>query len=156
MTTPSIEQGIQHIDNICDHLNTVITQTGKQLDKNDATLWGEYLHKWKNDDWRSVFLAFDHVCDRAGIFLDEDQQRAIDNARFNLKMYSKHTERAMDIRRGTTMARKLKTYTQGNTWHALMVIRDVYSEVIGDGIRNEDQQPKTPGNTLFVSEYQQK
>ena len=154
--TSTADQGIDLISDVCEYLNSVITTTGKQLDKNDATLWGNYLHRWKNAEWQAVFEAFDYICSDQGIFLDEADQKAIDNARFNLKMYSKHTERAMDIRRGTQLAKKLRAYTQGNTWQALMVIRDVYSRVIGSSIKNLDQEPKTPANTLFVNQYQQK
>ena len=150
------DQGIDLISDVCEYLNSVITSTGKQLDKNDATLWGNYLHKWKNDEWQCVFDAFEYILNDQGIFLDPADQKAIDNARFNLKMYSKHTERAMDIRRGTQLAKKLKAYTQGNTWQALMVIRDVYTKVIGSRIKNEDQTPQTPRDTLFLNSYMEK
>ena len=146
----TVDRGIDLIAEVCEYLNGVITSTRKQLDRNDKTLWGEYLHVWTNDEWTCIFEAFDYICDRQGIFLDEQDQKAMDNARFNLKAYAKHTERAMDIRRDTKISKRLGVSTQGQTWHALMVIREIYSQVLGTNCDNRDGEAETPQNTLFL------
>jgi len=85
----SIERGLDHIESICDYLNTLIVSTNREIDRNDKTLWGEYLHKWKNSDWEDVLNAYEYVLDKTGYHPSEQEHRAWEQARWNLGAYSK-------------------------------------------------------------------
>ena len=146
----SIERGLDHIERICDYLNSLIVSTNQAIDRNDKTLWGEYLHKWRNADWEDVLNAYEHLVDKTGYHPSDEEHRAWEQARWNLGAYSKHVSNAMDIRRGTRNSTRLGTHTQGATWHFLMTLRDVYSKLLKIDIENAPGYGETPQNTLFL------
>jgi hypothetical protein len=125
---------------LCEHitevLNTLITTTGKQIDKDEPQIWDGFLHQITNDEWESMFMAFKQIVEDHKIHLTHHQQRKFDEAYMTFQKDKVKRERCMDIRN-----RFMNTKTLA--WGMIMTVREVVNASKGQDIPNVDK-PKLP------------
>lgn len=125
---------------LCEHitevLNRLITDTGRQIDKDEPAIWDGFLHQITNDEWESMFMAFKKIVDDHKIHLTHHQQRKFDEAYMTFQKDKVKRERCMDIRN-----RFMNTKTLA--WGMIMVIREVVNASKGIEVANVDR-PKQP------------
>lgn len=133
----SLDKGIDLIAGITEFLNDYIRNNG-EIPINLKPLWDDYLHSWNNVEWHCVLEALEHITTISGYTMTPVQQRAVDAAKHNLQKYSSISNRAMDIRRNSPIAKRYGVYTQGDTWRLIMNLREMYCDWLKIDLPNSD------------------
>lgn len=123
--------GIVLCEHITEVLNTLITSTGKQIDKNEPKIWDDFLHQLTNDEWESMFMAFKEVVAKHDILLTNHQQRKFDEAYTTFQKDKLKRESCMDIRNKFMNTKQL-------AWGMIMTIREVINQVNKKEVPNVD------------------
>jgi hypothetical protein len=131
----------QHITTV---LNNIITDTGRQIERDNELIWDGFLHQLNNDDWAAMFAAFDDLVTKKDIFLTPHQQRKFQDAYTTFKRDKDLRPKCMDIRT------KFKS-TKDLAWAMIMIIREVVNASNGVNIPNVDSGLK-PKNTSSEKE----
>ena len=130
------QDGLILCQHITDILNNIIISTGKQIDKNEKSIWDDFLHQINNDEWESMFMGFKETVAKHRVFLTHHQQRKFDEAYTTFQKDKHKRERCMDIRN------KFMN-TKDTAWAMIMVIREITNQATGIDIPNVDA-PKKP------------
>jgi hypothetical protein len=127
----NLSNGYELCQAITDLLNSIIVNSGKQIDKNEKAIWDGFLHQATNQDWEDIFAAFKHMINTGGVHLTHYQQTRFDEAYTTFQQDKHRRERCMDIKY------KFKN-TKVLSWGMIMVIREVVNTINGVDIPNKD------------------
>lgn len=125
------EQGITLWGDISETLNGMIRSNG-QIQINNETIWGEYLHKWNNEEWALVLAVLRDLMEaEPGLFKSFHENAVLEAETVLIKYWNEHA-RVLDKR-----AHKKKA------WKLLMTMREVWNKARGLDIPNEDSSKIT-------------
>lgn len=124
-------RGIDHWQAITATLNDTIINTGKKIDINNPTIWGEYLHRWDNSDWLDILSAFDAVLQQRPDLMRPFHKRNYENAITVLNLGKDISDRVLDKKANKKIA-----------WAMIMTLREVLNELNEVNLPNEDALTK--------------
>lgn len=119
----SLVNGVDEICSIVDSLNEIIETTGP-IDINNKTIWDGYLHRWDNDDWRSMLEVMGIVITETFYNQPWHEQNLADALETFLA--EQDQPRCMDSKRNKKKA-----------WKMIMTMREVINNVRGVRILNQ-------------------
>jgi hypothetical protein len=119
MADKEIERGLILWQEIAEQLNTIVEDEGT-IEKDDARIWQNYLHKWGNHDWIRVLLVMEQLNERNPEFFKSYHEDAYVTAREILIKQAHNTERVMDRKPNKRFA-----------WKMIMTMREVWNAANG-------------------------
>ena len=127
-----LESGVDLWAEIAHVQNTIIQEDGK-IDKDDQRIWGPYLHKWQNEDWRLMLQAVVELYDQHPEMFESYHIPKVLAAVIVLKEHTEHT-RILDTKEHKKTA-----------WAMIMLLREVWNTACA-GTR----APKNTFNSIFA------
>ena len=138
-----LEQGVELWDQIATQLNDIIKLDG-ELAIDDQRIWGQYLHKWRNEEWMLLVQAAYKLYEQHPDLFKPFHKAALEDAILALSM-SKGNTRVLDTRKN-----------KGVEWKMIMMLREVWNAAQGVYIPNQPSRsnvvnikPATTYNNLF-------
>jgi hypothetical protein len=138
-----LESGVELWDNIATQLNDIIKLDG-ELHIDDARIWDQYLHKWRNEHWMLLVQAAYKLFEQHPDLFKPFHKAALEDAIIALGN-SKGNTRTLDTQRN----KKIE-------WKMIMMLREVWNAAQGVYIANQPQKsnvfkikPATTYNNLF-------
>lgn len=128
----NFNNGVRQWQAIAEELNDIIVTTGKKIDKDDQRIWGGYLHRWSNDDWRDILSAFAAALEAEPTLAQPYRKTNLERARAKV-FAAKEGERPLD--------RKSKG-GKAVAWAMINTLRETWNELEGIDIANEDAVTK--------------
>lgn len=85
------------------------------IPRDNLVIWGEYLHRWDNEDWRMVLEAVGELLERYPELFTVSQKRAFIRTVQTLLKYESNHDRCLDTK-----------LTKSTTWEMSMVLRELW------------------------------
>lgn len=123
----NIATGIDKIGDISECLNDIILNTGLQIDINNPTIWGEYLHRWDNQDWEDMLAGFNAIMESAPDKVKPYHKNNYTKANTALKRDKNLSDRVLD-----------KKAHKRTAWAMIHTFREVWNNIHDKNIPNED------------------
>jgi hypothetical protein len=134
MADKNIEKGLVLWQEIAEQLNNIVEEDGT-IEKDDARIWQNYLHKWGNVDWVRVLLVIEQLNEHHPEFFKSFHEDAYITAREILVKQAPSTERVMDRKANKRYA-----------WKMIMTMREVWNAANGINLPfgTVSKRPKGP------------
>ena len=132
-------KGLERVFEVAQMLNDVIKTTNQPIDINNKTIWGDYLHKFSNEDWDDMLTAMEEMRKiEPGAFSAYHNNNII-NARQHLdKGQLQGKTRSLD-----------KRETKRHAWAMIMTMRECYNRAAGIDLPNKAGQAPAPAKNNF-------
>ena len=120
-----LEQGLDHWQAIAQCLNEEIKKSGA-IAIDNRRIWDGYLHRWTNDDWAHMLIAFDQLQDQYPNLIKPFHRQAFEDAR---AVYLDHCDdhpRCLDTKQHKKHA-----------WRMIMSLREVWNAANNINIPNQ-------------------
>lgn len=101
-----INDGVQQLKRLTEMLNTIIEEDG-EVKKNNSILWGDFLHKYSNEDWAKMVIVLDLLAREHPGLLKSNEEMAFAQAQLTLDKYWSKYDRVLDKSQFKTYAWKL-------------------------------------------------
>jgi len=135
-----LEQGVDVWAEIAELQNTIIKQDGK-IHKDDARIWGPYLHTWLNEDWMLLVQAAYKLFEQHPDLFKPFHKAALEDAIIALGN-SKGNTRVLDTKKN-----------KGIEWKMIMMLREVWNAAALPGVHTKSNvvniTPTPMYNKLF-------
>jgi len=139
--THILEEGVKHWSDMAKALNEEILEHG-EIQKNNKTIWDNYLHQWTNWEYATVLGVMRDLMDSNPEYFRGNHESAILTAETVLmRNWESEKDRVLDQRRFKEVA-----------WKLIMTMREVWNRVQGIDLPNSDQsrrRPPPPKDQLF-------
>jgi len=112
---------------------------GKDIERDNDTIWGGFLHRLTNDDWLDILTVFPMIVKEHHVFLKTYQENGLKRTCETLERYW-DIPRCLDIKNGRMDNKKIQ-------WQMIMIIREVY-EII-----NNIKYPKVPQRNTVSKQF---
>ena len=138
--TNQLEKGLDRWQEIATALNTIIKKEG-QIEINNPTIWGGFLHKWENEDWEQALTAVATLLEQHPDLFKKFHKEAFRDAASTLVKHMDTTDRVLDKR----MFKKI-------AWRMIMTMREVWNEAQGNYVPNDKSARNlNEFNSLFAT-----
>jgi hypothetical protein len=120
-----LEQGLDHWHSIAQCLNDEIRKSG-EIAIDNRRIWDGYLHRWNNDDWAMILIAFDQLMTDHPNLVKPFHRDAFETAK---GVYLDHCDdhaRCLDTRQ-----------TKRHAWRMIMSLREVWNAVNNINLPNQ-------------------
>lgn len=133
--------GLERVFEVAQMLNNIIKTTNQPIDINNKQIWGEYLHKFSNEDWDDMLTALEEMRKiEPGAFTAYHNNNMITARQHLDKGELQGKTRALD-----------KRETKRTAWAMIMTMRECYNRAAGVDLPNTAGQAAAPpiDNTNF-------
>jgi len=114
--TEELEQALDLWQSFAEMQNSIIKKE-KVIDKDDARMWKDYLHKWSNTEWRMVLEAVGELLTAHPDLFKRFQRDAFVRAVQTLLKYESSHDRCLDTKQHKATA-----------WKMAMTLRELWNQ----------------------------
>jgi hypothetical protein len=138
------DRGVDLATEITLTLNRIILETGEAIDINNHTIWGEYLHRYTNQDWEDMLSAMEGLHEHLPGMFKPYHEHALLEARMTLDKHSLAQSRVLDHKDHKRKA-----------WKMIMAMRELINDFNGVRIDNKAQPAKPRMESKFHDLFEQ-
>ncbi len=140
----NVAKGLDQIGSIAECLNDIILSTKQSLQKDNKTIWEEYLHRWDNQDWLDMLAGFNAIAESSPESVRAYHKNNAEMARTAILKNKAKSDRVLD-----TKPHKHKAWAMINTF------REVWNNLHDKNIPNEDSKIKKLKPKVLVEQTEE-
>jgi hypothetical protein len=132
--------GLERVFEVAQMLNNIIKATNQPIDINNKQIWGDYLHKFSNEDWDDMLTALEEMRKiEPGAFTAYHNNNMITARQVLDKGQLQGKTRVLD-----------KRETKRYAWAMIMTMRECYNRAAGTPLPNTAGQAPAPAKNNYT------